>query len=199
MTSATESIEVRDTLVSDLPEIFRIRNDPAVRPSQYKVNSDDSVEVWSKRLSNDDQDGPVTFHCSTVLLGDDVIGHVTSHRFRFDQKNTAQCGWNLDPEFWGRGLMGTALTMLFGQFFSSGKIDQVIADCFRGNRRCKRLMSKLGFVPVRISLQQRFQIACTTSSWKWIDRFELDPESFDTRSRSESDTLRRGELEVGRR
>ena len=63
----TPPVVVRETEVSDLTDIFRIRNDPAVRPNQYGVQADDSIDVWSQRL-NGQQSGPVTFSCATILL-----------------------------------------------------------------------------------------------------------------------------------
>lgn len=171
---ARHGLSVRDSLPEDLVDIFRIRQDSQVRPHQYKLRPTDTVDIWEDRLSGNDQIGDIRFRCSSILLDDTLIGHVTQHHYRIDDVGIAQCGWNLAPDYWGKGLMAAALSILFERFFSEQRISHVFADCFRGNVRSKRVMEKLGFVPVGIELSERISLAWQARCLHWIDRFRLD-------------------------
>ena len=164
---------IRDTLRDDLSEIFRIQRDELVRPHQYKLRPEDSIEVWADRLQNG-QVGDSTFKCSTIWYGSQIVGHVTHVHFGSEGSRVVQCGWNLDPRFWGRGIMTESLRKLFDRFFLEDGIQHVVADCFRENVRCKRVLDKLGFVPNGVPFHHRVLLAWHYRCLHWIERFRLD-------------------------
>ena len=102
------------------------------------------------------------------------MGHVS--RFHYTVKDTplCYCGWNLDPDYWGLGIMRTALADLFDELFGSQAIAHVFADCFRNNHRCIRLMNKLNFLPVPILWRHRMIDAWRNRCLRWVLRFQLD-------------------------
>ena len=129
-------IIVRDTMPDDLDAIFRIRNNPLVVPHQYRVSLTGTVDDWRGRLEGKDDTVFHTFRSSTILDGDSIIGNVTQSHMVSNDIPIVQCGWDLTPEYWGRGAMCIALTDLFNRFFTQDGLVHVFADCFRNNHRC---------------------------------------------------------------
>ena len=167
-------ITVRDTVPDDLDAIFRIRNDPLVVPHQYRTSLTGTTEDWKDRLAGEVDTGVFTFRSTTIVDGKTIIGHVTQLHMISNDVPIVQCGWNLTPHYWGRGVMCIALTELFDRFVTHDGIAHIFADCFRDNHRCIRLMEKLGFVPNRIASHHRAIIAWSTGCLRWIKRFRLD-------------------------
>lgn len=168
------NVVVRDTTDSDLCEIFRIRMDPDVAPHQYPILKDDTMEKWRQRIAGDNVDGPFTIRHSTVLFDDLIVGHIIHHHYEVSGTKYACCGWNLDPRYWGRGLMALALRQKFNEFFVHENIEHIFSDCFPNNKRCIRLMNRLGYVRQNISISERIITAYSTRCLKWIIRFRLD-------------------------
>lgn len=173
-------IAVRDTVPDDLDAIFRIRSDPLVVPHQYRTSLTGTKQDWKDRLSGKVGTGFFTFRSATIVDGESIVGHVTQAHMTSNGVRIVQCGWNLTPHYWGRGVMCTALTELFNRFFVNDGIAHAFADCFRDNRRCMRTMDKLGFLPNRIAPHQRAIIAWSTGCLRWIKRFRLDREVWPT-------------------
>ena len=176
------NILIRDTTPDDLPEIFRIQTDPVVRVHQYRFGPNDSLERWTRLLAGHDCAEASRFRCSTIRLGSAIIGHVTHWHWCIDGLRACQCGWNLDPEYWGQGVMCAALSELFDTLFGVEGVQYVFADCFRNNRRCLRVMEKLGFVPNGIPPYQRLLLAWQMRCLRWILRFRLDAEAWRSRT-----------------
>ena len=90
--------------------------------------------------------------------------------------------WNLDPYYWGNGIMPKALELLFSEQFALTANLVIRADCFPNNNQSRRLMEKLGFQ----------QIVCSRF-WQWlwdvfsahsrkVIRFRLRETDFENRS-----------------
>ena len=85
-------LSIRDTVLDDLAEIFRIRSDELVRPHQYKLRANDSIDAWANLLSGNNSIGNVTFKSSTILVDRRVVGHVIRHHFVIGAMPSVQCG-----------------------------------------------------------------------------------------------------------
>src|SRR4051812_9078268 len=103
------NISIRDSTLDDLSEIFRIRNNPLVAPHQYRIREDDSMEAWLARLSGHNKTGNMTYRSSTILCEQQIAGHVSHIHYSMNDVPVCLCGWNLDPQYWGLGIMRTAL------------------------------------------------------------------------------------------
>jgi RimJ/RimL family protein N-acetyltransferase len=171
-------IAVRDTTTDDIDAIFRIRHDPLVVPHQYSTSLMGTIDDWRDLLAGKITTELFAFRSSTIVDGDSIVGHVSQWHMTSNDRLIVQCGWNLTPAYWGRGVMCAALTQLFSRFFIVDGVAHVFADCFRGNRRCIRLMDKLGFVPNGIPLHLRAVLAYSNRCFHWIKRFRLDAEKW---------------------
>lgn len=166
-------IAIRDTVESDLLDIFRIRTDPLVAVHQLRLTTGDDLDFWRQQLFGDRRNAAVVFKCTTILDDRVVIGHISQHHLKQGDWTTCECGFNLAPQYWGRGIMRMALSRLFDAFFEEQGVDLVISDCFADNHRCIRLLSKLGFQRIGIGLLARILIAYQMRCLRWIRRFEL--------------------------
>jgi RimJ/RimL family protein N-acetyltransferase len=166
-------ITIRETVESDLPDIFRIRTDPLIAIHQYRLTADDTLDFWRQQLFGDRRDAAVVFKCTTILDDQEVIGHISQHHLKRGDCVTCQCGFNLAPQHWGHGIMRMSLSRQFDAFFEEQGVDLVISDCFAGNRRCIRLLNRLGFQSIGMGLLARLLIAYQYRCLRWIRHFEL--------------------------
>lgn len=171
-------VEVRNTVEADLQEIFQIRTDPLVSRNQFRIPASDTPDLWAQQLFGQQVDGQPLFRCSTILVDGQIAGHVSHQSATFGDQLTAYCGWNLAPAFWGQGIMHRALSEWLGSLHQEHQVDVAIADCFSSNRRCLRLLRKLGFGSIPIDLSGRIQILMQHNCWHWIHRFRLITEDF---------------------
>ena len=151
-------LTVKITVESDLPDIFRIREDPLVKPNQYKMSRGGGIENWRSCLHVDNLPDGVVWRCWTIRVGDQIVGHVTGLHSQIKYGRSYHFGWNLAPNFWGRGIMAQALTHVLDDVFAEANVEAVVADCFESNERCIRLVQKLGFSPMKINWPERLTI-----------------------------------------
>ena len=166
--------EIRDMAPADIDAVFRIRQDPAVARNQYRIHPSENAEVWRARLLGLADTAIYRYKYSTISLDNTIVGYISQIHTESAGQKIVQCGWNLAPEFWGQGVMAAALSSLFDGLLSVDNVQHVFADCFRDNLRCKRLLSKLGFVPNAILIHHRIIIAAAMRCLHWIDRYRLD-------------------------
>lgn len=166
-------IDIRETVKADLPIIFQIVTDPRVRPMQFRLSRHDTIEGWTKLLFGAPKSGRALSRCTSILRNGSVIGHVNHLHFEVDKQRYCYCGWNLAPEYWGRGIIVRALSKLFDQFFREQQIQAVFSECFASNQRCLRVMEKLNYLPVGIPLHDRLRTLIVRRCLHWLYRFQL--------------------------
>lgn len=174
---------VRNTLAADMPELVAISNHPLVRALQFpRIGEFEFCGEFGRVTVR----GGIAFTqmYSTILLDEKIVGYVDHHHWRDQGVRMCQCGWNLHPDVWGRGVMCLALTNLFDVFFGPAQVDCVVADTFWNNSRCLRVLAKLGFAPEDVPLWQRATIAWQMRSVRWIVRHRLMAESWRGRQSS---------------
>jgi RimJ/RimL family protein N-acetyltransferase len=171
-------IAIRETVEADLPEIFRIRTDPLVRPHQYKLGRRDTIRLWTQYLFDEQKDGRLNFRCATIVRHYETIGHISQVHYKLYGRKVCYCGWNLAPLYWGQGIAVIALTQLFDSLFYDERIDLVISDCFSDNRRGIRVLQKLNYEPAGIAPYERLRILVFHRCLHWILRFHLTADTW---------------------
>ncbi|WP_230774980.1 GNAT family N-acetyltransferase [Roseiconus lacunae] len=169
-------MELRTTVVDDLEAIFAIRRLPVVLANQFRPSSDDTIENWERWLSGLGLDDCTSFRCSTILDGQRVVGHITQRDHVIGGYKTCEIGFNLLPEYWGRGIMGDAVSKLVPTLFEGHSVQSVVTGYFRGNSRCERLLTRLGFQPFGVSIFHRVRIAVEMRCLRWINYCYTDPD-----------------------
>jgi len=131
------SILLREAREDDLPCFFEHQLDPAANRMAAFTREDPSnrvafIEHWAKILGDD---GVTT---RTILLEDQVVGHIASFRRDGDLEVTYWIG----RPFWGRGLASTALE----QFLVEQRARPIYARAAQDNLASIRVLEKCGFV-----------------------------------------------------
>ncbi len=151
-----KQVEVRATQTEDLPALAEIRQHPLVAPQQYRQSRYTTGRMWLARLNSDITTECFTWRSFTILVDATIVGYVSEFCTRSKYETSAQLGWSLHPDYWGRGIMTSALTEMITTMFTNQECDVVIADCFAHNDRCLRLLQRLNFKPAPIGRIERF-------------------------------------------
>ncbi|HLO34728.1 MAG TPA: GNAT family N-acetyltransferase [Candidatus Deferrimicrobium sp.] len=81
-----------------------------------------------------------------VMRGEhELIGSVGLYAWRDDPEPTAELGYDLAPEFWGRGLMTEAIRAIARYAFDTLGISRLEATVIVGNERSCRTLERSGF------------------------------------------------------
>ena len=176
------NVSIRNTVDSDLPEIFRIRTDPLVRPHQYKLSFLDSESLWATQLFGPTPKGNTQlFKCTSILRDGQLVGHISRIHYKYAGQNVCTCGWNISPSHWGNGIVTNAVTQLFDLFFYEQQVDVVISDCFSNNYRGLRVLNRLNYQPSSIAWRERLGIMMSRWCFHKILRFHLNLEMWENR------------------
>jgi Acetyltransferase (GNAT) domain len=170
-------VSVRDSTTDDVATMMLICCNPLVQANQFKVGLGTEAgfrQILDKTLPS----GRIENRLASIEVDGAMVGYIIHSHYRYGQLNVARLGWNLHPNYWGRGIMPQGLAQLFERCVRVDETHFFSADCFRQNTRCKRVLSKLGFKPVPIPLFDRVCIALGQSCLKWIERFELEASKF---------------------
>lgn len=165
-------IQVRDTEPQEHEAIFRIESHPLVRRHQYPWRWGTTYAIWrSHNFGARAASSRPTF--STILLDGSVVGSISYYRVATEVGNECHCGWNLDPERWGQGIMPAALSSWIERQFAEFDSFGIVADRFHNNDRCRRVLEKLNFQQVRVGVFDRFMTMARTDCFRWIIRHRL--------------------------
>jgi ribosomal-protein-alanine N-acetyltransferase len=86
------------------------------------------------------------FRWGIALRGSrELIGSVGYYRWLDEPRPQAEIGYDLAPEWWGRGLMSEALEAVLAFGFQRMELARVEAYVMADNERSSRLLERLGF------------------------------------------------------
>lgn len=173
---------VRPTVPDDLEEPFRIETHPLVQAQQYPLGAMNSVKRWHWALFEGGYAAfGLTFTSGTILVDDRIAGRVI-RIFRWHRRRIrAKYGWNLEPAFWGRGIMPAILTQDFTAAFADPRLAEIQADCFRDNPRCLRVLQKLGCEAIAVGPLERFATMLQSRCYRWIVRHRMTRAMWDAK------------------
>jgi RimJ/RimL family protein N-acetyltransferase len=143
---------IRGTAREDVPAIFAIWNDPLVLKEQYGPQRGETQEVFATMYLSGRKMRGLDLQCTSIFVDETLVGNVFQCFATWPSGRVCNCGWNLAPSQWGRGIMPAALAMLFDQLFTQERVSSVVADCFSTNGRCLRVLEKLAFQLERLPI-----------------------------------------------
>jgi ribosomal-protein-alanine N-acetyltransferase len=142
----TDRLFLRELRLDDAEEIFRLRsnkevNDLIDRPNAETV--DDAIEFIRKIQAIAANHGVIMW--VITLIGDaKLIGTILYWHIEWE-KNEAEIGYELLPEYQGKGIMTEALEKVIEFGFKELKFNMITADPNERNERSIRLLETLGF------------------------------------------------------
>ena len=101
----------------------------------------DAAEYIAAMLAADAHD---TF-AYAVTLDDRALGSIGAFRQGNIHRRTAELGYYLAEEYWGRGIMTDAIRQLCGHIFETTDILRIYAEPFSYNAGSRRALEKAGF------------------------------------------------------
>jgi len=167
-----DGLTIRPSVIEDYEEIIRICAIPEIRKSQLSLDDKAKVLLYDK-ISLGNIDNSLNF---TLLLKNDVIGHVCLEGANNDGRDKGVVyfiGFNLHPEYWGRGIMAESLRTIISNVFSEETFVCIYADCHYTNRRCRKLLKKIGFFRVSLSTVEWIRWCIYYKRVIWFCRYAL--------------------------
>ena len=108
----------------------------------YPYTEADAAEYITAMLSADPNDA----FAYAVLADGKVVGSIGAFRQSNIHARTAELGYYLAEEYWGRGIMTQAVKLLCGKIFDETDILRIFAEPFARNLPSCRVLEKAGFV-----------------------------------------------------
>ena len=107
----------------------------------YPYSEQDGIDFISSMLSaNEDE----TF-AFAITLDDKVIGSVGVFRQQNIHRQTAEMGYYIAEEYWGKGIMTDAVKQICEYEFKNSDILRIYAEPFAYNTGSCRVLEKAGF------------------------------------------------------
>ncbi len=126
LASALSNKKVQDNLRDGLP---------------YPYREQDGKEFILAMLSADEND---TF-AFAITVNEKVIGSIGAFRQTNIHSKTAELGYYIAEEYWGKGIMTEAVKQLCSYVFSNSDIIRIYAEPFAYNIGSQRVLEKAGF------------------------------------------------------
>ena len=107
----------------------------------YPYSEQDGIDFISSMLSaNEDE----TF-AFAITLDDKVIGSIGVFRQQNIHRQTAEMGYYIAEEYWGKGIMTDAVEQICNYVFKNSDILRIYAEPFAYNTGSCRVLEKAGF------------------------------------------------------
>lgn len=107
----------------------------------YPYTEQDGIEFISDMLSADENE---TF-AFAITVDDTVIGSIGVFRQENIHRRTAELGYYIAEEYWGKGMMTEAVRQICEYVFSKSDIIRIYAEPFAYNIASCRVLEKAGF------------------------------------------------------
>lgn len=107
----------------------------------YPYTEKDGMDYISAMLSADEND---TF-AFAIVVDDKVIGSIGVFRQENIHRQTAELGYYIAEEYWGKGIMTEAVKQICNYVFRNSDIIRIYAEPFSYNRASCRVLEKAGF------------------------------------------------------
>ena len=166
-------VTIRPTVSSDIALLYRIWNDHRVLLTQYEPNPHLTHSRYELAMAAPEGLDGSCFCSRTVLLEHELIGHVMLNWLPSPSGVASRCelSWNLDPDYWGRGLMTDAVRSVVRELLSESPEARITVSTDPRNDRCIGLLRKCGCVPIALSDEDRQRHFFDSSSTRSVRQY----------------------------
>lgn len=131
----------------DAPELAGIVNNEKIQANlrdglPYPYTLRDAEEFISAMLGAD----PDTAYAFAITVQDKVVGSISAFRRDNIHYRTAEVGYYIAEEYWGKGIATGAVKQLCEYLFENTDILRVFAEPFSYNTASCRVLEKAGFL-----------------------------------------------------
>lgn len=140
---------LRNIEASDCKEILFLRSDKNVnkfieRPEDRRTKNTSDAIKFIKELNENIENSKSIAWGITLKNDSKIIGTICLWNFSQNNKN-AEVGYDLNPQFQGKGIMNEALKSILEYGFDSLNLDFIEAYTHRANESSKKLLEKNKF------------------------------------------------------
>ena len=143
----TERLKLRKIVAADVDRIHFLRSNKEInkyipREPQTREKAIAHIQLLTSNLKTDKS---ISWGITTKI-SNELIGSICLWNFSEDKK-TAEVGYDLDPEFQGKGIMGEALKAVLDFGFNQRGFETIEAYTDYRNIPSKKLLKSHGFIP----------------------------------------------------
>ena len=140
-------IKIRKWKIEDKSDLAKALNNKNILDNlrdgvPYPYTENDAEDFISAMLSAD----PDKTFAFAITLEDKVIGSIGIFRQENIHNRTAELGYYISEEYWGKGYMTEAVKQACGFVFENTDIIRIYAEPFAYNTGSCRVLEKAGFV-----------------------------------------------------
>jgi ribosomal-protein-alanine N-acetyltransferase len=142
----TNRLSLRNITLDDYKDLFEIRFHPEVikHIQRKKVEDEFELKNFISDKIQDIKNGDLCFWALSFLDCPKLIGTICLWNFN-DTKTVAEIGYELYPDYHGKGLMSEALEVVLNFGFKNLKLTTIEAFTSQHNESSKALLKKFDF------------------------------------------------------
>ena len=139
-------VQIRPWRLSDAADLAKAVSNPKILQNlrdgmPYPYTQEDGRDFISSMLAAEGND---TFALAVTVDGR-AVGSIGAFRQTNIHHRTAELGYYLAEEYWGKGIMTQAVKLLCDYVFSHTDILRIYAEPFAHNAASRRVLEKAGF------------------------------------------------------
>lgn len=140
-------VEIREWRQSDAEALAKILNDRKILDNlrdglPYPYTESDALYFINSCISADKN----SQFCFTIVNNDKIVGSIGVYRQENIHFRTAELGYYIGAEFWGKGIATEAVRLVCKRVFDTTDIVRIYAEPFAENIASCRVLQKNGFV-----------------------------------------------------
>lgn len=139
--------KIRKWKLSDAKDLASVISNKKIQDNlrdglPYPYTEQDATDYISAMLSEDENE---TF-AFAITTDNKAIGSIGAFRQKNIHKHTAEIGYYIAEEYWGKGLMTEAVKQICSYIFDKSNIVRLYAEPFSYNKASCRVLEKAGFL-----------------------------------------------------
>lgn len=153
----SERLTLRSLLMEDAPEMLIQRSDERILhfTEIKKAEKLEDVKAFIQLIQNNVENGESILWAICLKGEEKLIGTICLWNLN-PEKQTAEIGFTLHPDFWGKGLVSEAAKAVIEFGFEKMEANIIEAGCMTGNEASIHLLQKQGFV--KIGKEDKYEI-----------------------------------------
>ena len=139
--------KIRKWKLSDAKDLASVISNKKIQDNlrdglPYPYTEQDATDYISAMLSEDENE---TF-AFAITIDNTAIGSIGAFRQKNIHRHTAEIGYYIAEEYWGKGLMTEAVKQICSYIFDKSNIVRIYAEPFSYNKASCRVLEKAGFL-----------------------------------------------------
>lgn len=139
--------KIRKWKLSDTKDLASVISNKKIQDNlrdglPYPYTEQDATDYISAMLS-EDENKTLAF---AITIDNKAIGSIGAFRQKNIHRHTAEIGYYIAEEYWGKGLMTEAVKQICSYIFDKSNIVRIYAEPFSYNKASCRVLEKAGFL-----------------------------------------------------